>query len=146
MRHADPQVLTIPPQILGRPDLLGLAELAAVDVVAARPGNGSLCCGLAGQAYALLSLYRATGDRQWLTKARTSAAEAAREARHRTGHRLSLYKGQLGVAVLLAELESPTSSAMPFFEPEGWPSASSVGSAAAHMTASSGTTGRCLSK
>jgi hypothetical protein len=32
----------------------------------------------------------------------------------------SLYKGDIGVAVLVAELERPESSAMPFFEDEAW--------------------------
>ena len=32
----------------------------------------------------------------------------------------SLYKGEVGLAVLVAELEHPESSAMPFFD-EAWP-------------------------
>jgi len=33
----------------------------------------------------------------------------------------SLYKGDVGVALLEAELAEPSLSAMPLFESEGWP-------------------------
>jgi hypothetical protein len=33
----------------------------------------------------------------------------------------SLYKGALGVSLLSAELESPATAAMPFFEPTRYP-------------------------
>ncbi len=33
----------------------------------------------------------------------------------------SLYKGDVGLAVLVAELEHPDSAVMPFFEDEAWP-------------------------
>jgi hypothetical protein len=84
--------------------------------------NGSLCCGYAGQAYALLTLFRWNGDREWLVKAhamldRALARAADAERRH------SLYKGDAGIALLAAELTHPASSRMPLFEEEGWPRA-----------------------
>ena len=35
--------------------------------------------------------------------------------------RLSPYEGDVGVTVLIAELERPDFAAMPFFEEDGWP-------------------------
>jgi hypothetical protein len=37
-----------------------------------------LCCGLAGRAYALLALHRASGDDIWLREARALAVRALR--------------------------------------------------------------------
>jgi hypothetical protein len=34
--------------------------------------------------------------------------------------RHSLYKGDLGLALLIADLDQPGAAAMPMFAPEGW--------------------------
>lgn len=75
----------------------------------------TLCCGSAGRAYALLNLYRHTGAGEWLGRARQLANHAAANASagEREG---ALWNGDLGVAVLVADLESPEDSRMPFFE------------------------------
>jgi len=80
-----------------------------------------LCCGLAGRAYALLTLHRHSGDEAWLVRARRLADLAATSVRDDALRRDSLYKGELGVALLAAELEAPESARMPLFEAEGWP-------------------------
>jgi serine/threonine-protein kinase len=88
-------------------------------------GGADLCCGLAGRAYALLEHHRRHPDRpRWLERARELALRATAEVR--AGHnaerlRDSLYKGELGVALLIADLERPEAAAMPFFGEEGWP-------------------------
>jgi serine/threonine-protein kinase len=84
-------------------------------------GPGDLCCGLAGRAYAVLARHRRTGERRWLARARVLAERAvARPAI--PPHRLdSLYHGDVGLALLVAELEAPELARMPLFEPEGWP-------------------------
>lgn len=74
---------------------------------------------MAGQAYSQLALYRATGDEEWLDSARSLAAAAERIGAAGTPHPFSLYKGEPGVAVLLADLAAPAYAAMPFFESEG---------------------------
>jgi hypothetical protein len=88
---------------------------------------GNLCCGFGGQAYALLNLYKHTGDKAWLHRAQAQAQRAARSILEMPGEgdykelavrAESLYKGELGVAVLAAELDRPEFSAMPFFEGE----------------------------
>jgi hypothetical protein len=38
-----------------------------------------------------------------------------------TSHPDSLYKGNVGIAVLIAELERPEDATMPFLGAEGWP-------------------------
>jgi serine/threonine-protein kinase len=97
-----------------------LAERAAWDAYLT-PGIAQLCCGLAGQAYALLELYRHTGERRWLTAAAELAVRAAADVtpvrdgsdgRYIPG---SLHKGELGVAVLAADLARPETASMPFF-------------------------------
>jgi serine/threonine-protein kinase len=87
---------------------------------ATSPVNGSLCCGYAGQGYALLSLYRQTGDAIWLRRAAVLAERAAVLA-HRAERRASLFKGDIGIALLIEELTQPELSCTPLFEAEGWP-------------------------
>jgi eukaryotic-like serine/threonine-protein kinase len=96
-----------------------LAERAAWSV-RHRAQVSSLCCGAAGQAYALLNHYRSTGDDVWCSRAVELANQAATQevlARDATTP-LSLYKGHVGLALLAAELEYPEHAAMPLFERE----------------------------
>jgi hypothetical protein len=58
-----------------------------------------LCHGTAGNAYALLALWRRTGDEEWLERARAFAAHAS--AQTQGGHH-SLFTGDEGVAMCLA--------------------------------------------
>jgi serine/threonine protein kinase len=84
-------------------------------------GNGSLCCGEAGRAYALISLSRRLGGHPlWLDRARALGERAATSILANTEQRLSLFKGRLGVALLAAEFEKPEAAAFPFLEDEGW--------------------------
>lgn len=99
-----------------------LAELAAWESWEHRSTVRNLCCGLAGRAYALLKLARYTGESVWVDRAWQLAERAAR-ATPGTGDREfpdSLYKGEVGLALLAADLEKPAEAFMPFFEPEGW--------------------------
>lgn len=97
------------------------AHGAAWATFAADESPHDLCCGFAGRAYALLALYRHTGEREWLARAVQLAEMAVR--RVQDGPQPwpdSLYKGAVGVAVLAADLARPELAAMPFFESEGW--------------------------
>lgn len=98
------------------PHFLDGAELAAWNTFEEPRSLTSLCCGTAGRAYALLALYKHTGNREWLTRARSLANHAADAATATTQHANSLWRGELGVAVLLADLASPEDARMPFFE------------------------------
>jgi eukaryotic-like serine/threonine-protein kinase len=95
-----------------------LAERAAWDVYATPQPTANLCCGLAGQAYALLEMYRHTGEQIWLRAAgelATRAAVAVRDGGSAGTIPGSLHKGEVGVAVLAADLSRPEAAAMPFF-------------------------------
>jgi serine/threonine-protein kinase len=109
---------------MGEKKYLELAEGAAWHAWETPNPISTLCCGLAGQAYALLNLYRHTGDKTWLQRARDAArwaAAAATDTRTKSGPDFrpeSLYKGDLGLAVLDADLEHPEQACMPMFERE----------------------------
>jgi serine/threonine-protein kinase len=82
--------------------------------------NGSLCCGFAGQGYAMLSFHRLTGDGLALETARVFGERAIALASE-SSRRDSLYKGDVGIALLVEELEHPPFASMPLIETEGWP-------------------------
>jgi serine/threonine-protein kinase len=111
---------TLAHRLSGEERFLRLAEGAAFDAADDPDNAADLCCGTAGRAYALLALHRATGESAWLHRAQALAVRAARSVRAVTMRRDSLYKGEVAVAVLAADLERPEESAMPFFEAEGW--------------------------
>jgi eukaryotic-like serine/threonine-protein kinase len=91
---------------------LELAEGAAYNVWQEPAPHASLCCGTAGQAYALLNYYRCSGDSVWVSRARDIVASGNRL----TTHPFSLFKGDTGLAVLYADLEHPDDARMPMFE------------------------------
>jgi len=109
-------LFTLAHRILGEEQWLQLAELSAWNNWDAPRGPTSLCCGTAGRAYALLNLYKHTGEAEWLSRARHLANHAAAHAVRMTQRKNSLWKGELGVAVLIADLASPENARMPFFE------------------------------
>ncbi|MDA0632717.1 hypothetical protein OUY22_04755, partial [Nonomuraea sp. MCN248] len=85
------------------------------------PGPADLCCGLAGRAYALLGQHAMTGDALWLARAETLAAHAATRVLEAAQRPDSLHKGEIGVALLIGELDTPHAARMPFYEGEGSP-------------------------
>ena len=111
---------TLAEKMLGDPRYRELAEGAAWNAWEAPDSNWSLCCGLAGRAWALLNLWRHGGGPEWLERARLLAHRAAREAARGIESPDSLYKGEPGIAALAADLARPETAAMPFFEGEGW--------------------------
>jgi eukaryotic-like serine/threonine-protein kinase len=104
---------------------LKLAEGAARNVIAEPEPFAQLCCGQPGQAYALLNLYKHTGERHWLNHAHKFAQQschlspAPADTQAPPLH-YALYKGPLGTALLSADLEVPSEACMPMFESEGW--------------------------
>lgn len=120
---------TLAHQVFGDEKYLALAEQAAWNAWEEADTIGNLCCGLAGQAYGLLNLYRYTGERDWLARAQELAYRAVTNQRSLGLYGIapsttlgvssdSLYKGEVGIAVLVAELSRPEESCMPFFERE----------------------------
>jgi len=78
--------------------------------------NGSLCCGLAGEAYALLNLYKVTRHGSYLEKAKDLCWRILQNVYSPEMENNSLYKGDIGVAVLFSELDNPGQALMPLFE------------------------------
>jgi serine/threonine-protein kinase len=118
---------TLAHKLLGDPNYLIWAERAAWNVWEAASPIGNLCCGMAGQAYALMNFYRHTGENGWLSRARDlarSAVAAREESSSPSAYEElllrpeSLYKGELGIAVLAADLDRPEQASMPLFELE----------------------------
>jgi serine/threonine protein kinase len=102
----------------GEAHFLELAEKAARNAWEEADRATTLCCGSAGSAYALLALYRAQGEKIWLTRGEEFADKAVQNAS--AGAESSLYKGDLGIALLAYEIAHPTCASMPVFELERW--------------------------
>jgi len=109
---------TLAAEALGEEVFLELAVGAGWNAWESSQREGSLCCGLVGRAYALLRLYRSTGESPWLERARDLAELAATEGRFERRYPHSLFVGELGLALLAADLERPDTAVMPFFELE----------------------------
>lgn len=96
---------------------LETAEKTAKHFLAAEAiSNASLCCGLAGECYALLSLYNTTKNAFYLTETKKRAKQVLQHVYSTEGKNNSLYKGDIGAAVLLTELMQPEHARMPLFE------------------------------
>lgn len=103
-------------RVFAEPRWLRLAEGAAWNAWEDPAGGGSLCCGLAGRAYALLLWYQTSGEAVWLDRARALAERAVAAISRVNGEsRDSLHRGEAGVAALIADLARPESAAFPFF-------------------------------
>jgi len=112
---------TLAHTLTGDADYLMLAHGAARTVDALVRANArtirDLCCGDVGMAYALACAHRHDGERAWLASARRLAARAG-SIRAVGSLRANLFKGDIGVALLQAELRQPESARMPMFERE----------------------------
>lgn len=109
-------LFTLAHRLLGDERWLQLAEASAWTTWDEPRTIADLCCGTAGRAYALLNLYKHTGATEWLARARQLANHAASVAHATAPSANALWKGELGVAVLIADLASPENARMPFFE------------------------------
>ena len=111
---------TLAHRLFGEQHYARMATGAAWAAFESPQANGDLCCGLAGRAYGLLNLYKHSGERVWLDRARDLAECAAVVSRASSQPREGLYQGSVGVALLAADLDHPEQSCMPLFESEGW--------------------------
>lgn len=75
----------------------------------------NLCCGTVGQIYALLHFYQHTGEYQWRERA-VQLVQKLAFSQNNENH--SLYQGNVGFALLAAELDFPKFASMPFFAGE----------------------------
>jgi eukaryotic-like serine/threonine-protein kinase len=109
---------TLAERLFGDEDYGALARSAALNAYEEPSSLGDLCCGAAGRSYAMLNLYRQTGDGLWLRRAHDLANKAVPLIEQWSLQRDSLYKGEIGVALLVADLERPELSCMPLFDME----------------------------
>ncbi len=78
--------------------------------------NGSLCCGMGGEAYALLNVYKINDKNFYLKEAKALAKKMLLNIGNPAMKNNSLYKGEVGAGVLFSELASAKHSLMPLFE------------------------------
>ena len=109
-------LFTLAHRVFGGGEWLGLAELCAWTTWDEPRVTSDLCCGTAGRAYALLNFYKHAGATEWLGRARELANHAAAAVGTTASRPNALWRGELGVAVLIADLASPETARMPFFE------------------------------
>ncbi len=109
-------LFTLAHGMFGDEEWLRLAERCAWSTWDEPCGVATLCCGSAGRAYALLNLYKHTGQSEWLSRAVHLANHASDVAVSTSQRKNALWKGELGVAVLISDLASPGQARMPFFE------------------------------
>lgn len=107
-------------RLFGHPHYESLAVGAGWNSWEAADTASTLCCGLAGRAYALLNLYRHTSDASWVDRARRLSMRADKGSGQHKEYPHSLYKGQFGVTVLAADLDDADWARMPLFEPYGY--------------------------
>jgi hypothetical protein len=62
-----------------------------------------LCHGTAGTGYAFLKLFLRTGDERWLDRARRFAMHALDQVERRGHGRYSLFTGDIGLALFVAD-------------------------------------------
>jgi serine/threonine-protein kinase len=105
-------------RVFGDARYLQIAERAAWAAWEAPSSIGGLCCGDPGRAYALLNLFRHTGDREWVVRAEALANRSVDICMRDLQLTYSLFKGALGVAVLLEDLHAPERASFPLFERE----------------------------
>ena len=96
---------------------LALAKMAARHIISNPKGNiSNLCCGYAGEAYAFLNLYNLTREKEYLEHAEKKVRKIMHQISDPPLRSNSLYKGDLGLAILFAEILKPELARMPLFE------------------------------
>jgi serine/threonine-protein kinase len=104
-------------RVMHEPAFDALADRSAWHSWERSGSSADLCCGDTGIAYAMLARYQATGDTAWYRRAQSLAEHAVLHI----GDQRSFFRGDVGVALLVAELDWPEDACMPFFGQEGWP-------------------------
>ena len=97
---------------------LSIAEKTAKHFMTGGHEGGvcNLCCGAAGECYALLSLYNVTQNEFYFMEAKQLAKKLLPQVYSGQMRNNSLYKGDIGIGVLLTELNHPQFARMPLFE------------------------------
>jgi len=110
---------TMAHETFAEPRYLELATKAAWGMWEQPVSFNNVCCGAAGCAYAMLNMHRHTGDTEWLRRAMQYAHRIATHPDRppdNPGDVHSLYKGAVGLMLLLDEIQDPAFARMPLFE------------------------------
>jgi eukaryotic-like serine/threonine-protein kinase len=101
----------------GEEKYLVMAEQIAGNIIGRNDRNiSNLCCGFAGEAYALLNLYNLTEDQRYLVGAQEKRERIMAQIAEPVIRNNSLYKGDIGLALLFSEMKNPRFARMPLFE------------------------------
>ena len=111
---------TLARELTGEERYVSLAEGAAWTAWSENDSLATLCCGLAGRAYALLNAHGATRERIWLDRASELANGIEVDVTFANGFSHSLFKGSLGPIVLLSDIQHLADATFPVFESEAW--------------------------
>ncbi|HEX7309947.1 MAG TPA: LanC-like protein [Gaiellaceae bacterium] len=98
-----PGIVTSAASYLDEELLLAGAELPWRTEPPAMHKGSSICHGTAGNGYAFLKAFARTGDEEWLARARRFAMHALEQVERRGHGRYSLWTGDLGVALFVAD-------------------------------------------
>ncbi|MHB2019293.1 MAG: lanthionine synthetase LanC family protein [Candidatus Xenobia bacterium] len=104
-------------RVFREPVFLDLATRTARYCIEGPPQGYDLCCGRAGCTYALLAVYRATGEAYWYQRASEVALESLQSADRHESH-TGLFKGVTGVLLSVSDLLADHSAAMPLLGEE----------------------------
>jgi len=102
------QLLSECAEITSEPHLFAHARIHARISCEDTDGTAGLCCGRAGRAFAMLRLYRSTGEINFYREAKILADDAWRSRSRLSSS--SLFKGTLGIELLQAALAHGTTS------------------------------------
>ena len=81
-----------------------------------RKARVATCVAVPRQSLCPPALLQTYGDQIWLDRAHELAEHAAKAIRKRQLRRNSLYRGEVGVCLLAADLNDPYQARMPLFE------------------------------
>ena len=98
-----PGIVAWPPTYLDEELLLAGAELIWQAGPPGMEKGSGICHGTAGNGYALLKVFERTGDELWLDRARRFAVHAVEQVERRGKGRYSLFTGDVGVALYVAD-------------------------------------------
>lgn len=95
---------------------LTAARLAAQTTAALHPANPSVCCGTAGQAFALHRYFRLTGERAYRRLAVTRARRACAQAGAAPQLSLAYFTGLSGIAHLASTIQARRAPCLPLID------------------------------
>jgi hypothetical protein len=101
--HGAPGIVTSAAEYLDEELLLAGAELIWQAGPPGMEKGSGICHGTAGNGYAFLKVFERTGDELWLDRARRFAVHGVEQVERRGKGRYSLFTGDVGVALYVAD-------------------------------------------